>query len=140
MKTTDTLISQGLIESTIQQHTENVAADPIKSWEKISTNIISIIGEGGFHSLYMRSLFLAKKTFPWLESGIYTQHTVDPFLALKVCYAGQAPAQVQKANFLLLITFTGVLTSLIGEQLTLGILRSAWGLHTPVSHQQGIKK
>jgi hypothetical protein len=137
---TDDLISQHLIASVIQQHTDNVAVDPIASWEQMATKIISIIGEGGFDSLYARSLFLAKASFPWLESGIYTPQTPAPFLALKASYAGQAPEQVSAANFLLLVTFTGVLTSLIGEQLTLSILRSAWSLHTPVSYQQGIQK
>ena len=137
---TDYLISQHLIESVIRQHTEKVAVDPVISWEQMAVKIISIIGEGGFASLYSRSLFLSKASFPWLETGIYTAHTPSPFLALKACYARQAQEQVQEANFLLLITFSGVLSSLIGEQLTLSILRSAWSLHTPVSHQQGIKK
>lgn len=140
MKKTANLISQGQIKRVIQQHTDGFAVDPIASWEQIATKIISIIGEGGFNSLYTRSLFLAKASFPWLNSGLYTPNTLDPFIALREAYAVQAPEQVKQANLLLLITFTGVLISLIGEQLTLSILRSAWRLHTPVSHQQGILK
>ncbi len=39
----------------------------------------------------------------------------------------QTPTQISEANSLLLITFTDILASLIGEQLTTTILRSAWG-------------
>jgi hypothetical protein len=137
---TDKLISKHLIESVIQQQTNKIAADPIESWEQMATKIISIIGEGGFDSIYARSLFLAKATFPWLESASYTPQTATPFLELKKSFAGQAPTQSQAANLLLLITFTGILTSLIGEQLTLTLLRSAWDLHTPVLHPQGFQK
>jgi hypothetical protein len=137
---TDKLISLHLIEDIIRQHTDQVAVDPVILWEKLAVNIISIIGEGGFGSLYARSLFLTKATFPWLESGIYTPQTSAPFLWLKACYAGQTPEHAKEANFLFLVTFTDVLSSLIGEQLTLSILRSAWSFHAPVSHRQGIKK
>ena len=40
---------------------------------------------------------------------------------------GQTPVQASEANSLLLITFTDILASLIGEQLTTRILCSAWG-------------
>jgi hypothetical protein len=49
------------------------------------------------------------------------------FAELKVRLAEQTPAQASAASRLLLITFTDILASLIGEQLTTSILRSAWG-------------
>ena len=39
----------------------------------------------------------------------------------------QSSAQASAANSLLLINFANILASLIGEQLTTSILRSAWG-------------
>ncbi len=42
-------------------------------------------------------------------------------------FEGHTPAQASEANRLLLITFTDILSSLIGEELTTSILRSAWG-------------
>jgi hypothetical protein len=39
----------------------------------------------------------------------------------------QTPAQAGAANRLLLITFTDIMASLIGEALTTRILSSAWG-------------
>lgn len=48
---------------------------------------------------------------------------------------GQAPAQASEANSLLMITFTDILASLIGEQLTTSILRLAWGAAEPLAGQ-----
>jgi hypothetical protein len=54
-------------------------------------------------------------------------HNDYRFAELKMCMAGQTPAQAGAANRLLLITFTDILASLIGEHLTTSIMRSAWG-------------
>jgi hypothetical protein len=121
-----------MIESIIRQQSEMIDVNPIDSWEQMATEIISIVGEGGFASLYTRSLLLSKASFPWLESGINTAQNPAYFHALKETYAVQQPGQVKAANRLLLTTFTGILQSLIGEQLTLSILRSAWKSNVPV--------
>ena len=96
-------------------------------WEKLATEIISIVGEGGFNSLYARSVFLTQSTFSWLATGSSSPHNDYRFAELKMCLAEQTSAQAGAANRLLLITFTDILASLIGEQLTTSILRSAWG-------------
>jgi dolichol kinase len=46
---------------------------------------------------------------------------------LRTHLADQTPAHARAANSLLLTSFTDILASLIGEQLTASILRSAWG-------------
>lgn len=129
---TDNLVSQPLIESIIWQQSETIAIDPIEAWEQMATEIISIVGEGGFSSLFTRSLYISKASFPWLEAGINPDPPPTYFHELQATYAAQPPEQVKAANSLLLSTFTDILKSLIGEQLTLNILRSAWKLDTPV--------
>ena len=42
-------------------------------------------------------------------------------------FEGKTAGQASEANNLLLITFTDILASLIGEKLTTTILYSAWG-------------
>lgn len=108
-------------------HTDKVADAAIDSWEKLATEIISIVGEGGFNSLYARSVFLTQPTYPWLATGSSSPHNDYRFAELKMCLAGQTPAQAGAANRLLLVTFTDILAALIGEQLTTSIMRSAWG-------------
>ena len=108
-------------------HPENVVDAAIKLWEQMATEIISIVGESGFNSLYSRSIFLTQSTFPWVAASTQSPLTNQRFAELKMNFEGQTPAQAIEANSLLLITFTDILASLIGEQLTNTILRSAWG-------------
>lgn len=125
METSD-LPRHQLIVSLTERHPEEVTDAAINLWEQMATQIISLVGEGGFNSLYARSLVLALSTFPWLEASALSPRTDHRFAALKMCLEGQTSAQASAANTLLLITFTDIVASLIGEQLTTSILRSAW--------------
>ena len=126
METSD-LLRQQIIKSLMAQQPEKVADAAINLWEQMATQIISIVGKGGFNSLYARSVFLTQSTFPWLAASSLSPQTDCRFAELKMSFEGQTPAQASEANSLLLITFTGILASLIGEQLTTSILRLAWG-------------
>jgi len=126
MHTSDMLRHQK-IENLMAQHTENIADAAIKLWEPMAMQITSIVGEGGFNSLYVRSVFLTRLKFPWLAAGPLPPQADQSFAELRMSLEGQAPEQAGAANCLLLITFTDILASLIGEQLTINILRSAWG-------------
>jgi hypothetical protein len=116
-----------LIERLMAQHPEKVADAAINLWEQMATQIISIVGEDGFNSLYARSVFLAQPTFPWLTTSSLSQQNDQRFAELKKGLEGQTPSQAREANSLLLLTFTGILAALIGEPLTTRILGSAWG-------------
>ena len=109
------------------QHPEKVADAAIGLWEQMATQIISIVGEGGFNALYARSVFLTQSSFLWLAASALSPPTDQRFAKLKTSLAGQIPEQASAANNLLLITFTDILATLIGEQMTNNILRSAWG-------------
>jgi len=109
------------------QHKDKVADAAIGLWEQMATQIISIVGEDGFNSLYARSIFLAQPKFPWLAANSLSPQTDQRFAELKKRLEGQTPSQAREANSLLLLTFTGILATLIGEPLTIRILRSAWG-------------
>lgn len=123
---TGSLLRHRIIKSLMAQHTEKAADAAINLWEQMATQIISIVGEGGFNSLYARSAFLTQSTFLWLAASPLLPQNDHRFAKLKMSFEGQTPAQVIEANSLLLITFTDILASLIGEQLTTSILRSAW--------------
>ena len=126
METSD-LLRRQIIKSLMAQHPEKVADAAINLWVQLATQIISIAGKGGFSSLYARSVFLTQSTFPWLAASSLSPQTDCRFAELKKSFEGQPPAQASEANSLLLITFTGILASLIGEQLTTSILRLDWG-------------
>lgn len=126
MATSDLLRHQK-INSLMAQPPEKVAGAAIDLWGKMATQIISIVGEGGFNSLYARSVFLTQSSFPWLAAADLSSRQDWRFAQLKTSLAEQTPAQASAANSLLLITFTDILATLIGEPLTTSILRSAWG-------------
>ena len=115
------------IERLTAPRTEQVADAAIHLWETMAGQVISIVGDGGFASLYARSVFLTQSTFPWVASGSVAPAGHHRFANLRTSFEGQGPAQVSQANRLLLVTFTDILASLIGEPLTTSILRLAWG-------------
>lgn len=124
---TNSLLRHNIIKDRIARNPEKFVDVAIKFWEQMAIEITSIIGESGFNSLYSRSIFLTQSTFPWVSASSKSPLIDQRFAELKKDLEGQAPAQASEANYLLLITFTDILASLIGEQLTTTILSSAWG-------------
>jgi len=120
------LLRHQMIESLATPPPEKGADAAMMLWEQMATKLISIVGEGGFHSLYARSLHIAQARFPWLAAETLPTQTDQRLVQLKKCFEAQTPEQASAANNLLLITFTDILASLIGEALTTSILRSAW--------------
>lgn len=117
-----------MIRNASTQRPEAVAAAAIDVWQKLAHQLISIIGEGGFQSLYARSLHLTSSTFPWIAESHASQTDSDSrFVNLKINLEGRDPAEAGEASIALLITFIDILALLIGELLTTSILRSAWG-------------
>ena len=108
------------------QTTDQVADAAFFLWEQMAIHIIAIVGDGGFNSLYARSLFLTKPRYPWLAGQAEAVQTWPRLEELKNSFEGQTPAQIREANALLLMTFTDILVTLIGEQLTTRLLNSAW--------------
>lgn len=121
------LLRQQIIANLMAQQPENIADAAMDHWEKLADEIISIVGEAGFVSLYERSVHLAQSTFPWLPPGSSPPQTQHRFAEFRTRLADQTPAHARAAHSLLLTLFTDILASLIGEQLTASILRSAWG-------------
>ena len=123
---TSELQRRQLIEHLLTQYAQMNAADAVSLWEPMAAQIVGIIGEGGFNSLYARSLFLSQNTFPWLAACALSAQEARRFVQLQTCFESQTSAQIRAANAHLLITFTNTLAGLIGDQLTTHILRSAW--------------
>lgn len=99
----------------------------ISLWERLASELISIIGEGGFQSLYARSVHLARAAFPWIVPT-HSGADADPrFADLRMSLEGRDFTEAGEASIALLITFIDILALLIGEHLTTSILRSAWG-------------
>lgn len=121
------MLRRQVTDSLMALHSPAGVDGAIQLWELLATHIVSILGEDGFDSLYTRSLFLAQPEFPWIDARLAASKATSRFGGLKRFLKKQTPDQVNKANETLLHTFIGIMASLIGDELTIGILRSAWG-------------
>jgi hypothetical protein len=99
------LLRHQIVKRRMTQPTGKVADATIDLWELMATQIISIVGEGGFNSLYVHSVFLTRSTFPWLTAVPLSPQTDHRFAELKISLEGQSPEQASTANSLLLINF-----------------------------------
>jgi hypothetical protein len=138
MQTSDLLRHQ-LIKSLTVQRDEKGTDAAVDLWTQMAVQLISIIGAGGFDSLYARSVFLSQSTYPWLAARSESPQTDHQFADLKTSLQAQSPTLAREANCLLLITITDILASMIGERLTTRILRSAWGQDTHATSHKELK-
>ena len=112
MTVTGNRVRHQMINSVMTQCTEVDAA--IKLWEQMATQLVALVGEDGFNSLYARSVFLSQSTFPCLTANSLPPQTDHRLANLKTSLEGQTSDQVVEACSFLLITFTDILASLIG--------------------------
>lgn len=93
----------------------------------MATELISIIGEGGFDSLYQRSVHLVQQAYQCLAPCLQAGSVEHRFAGLRASLEKDPSPLMNEASRELLITFTDILAKLVGEELTTGILRRAWG-------------
>lgn len=116
-----------MIRQAVMKRPDAIVNTTIQLWEQLAAELISIIGEGGFQSLYARSLHLTSATYPWIVPGQPWQSGESRFAGLQKSLEGRDAAQASEAGIALLTTFVDILATLIGELLTTNMLRSAWG-------------
>lgn len=107
----------------------SVADASVGLWLRLAAGLVLLIGDGGFLPLYRRSVQLSAASFPWLQpvSGEALLASDDTrFAGLKRSFDAQDADQASQASAFLLNTFIDMLARLIGETLTIEILRSAW--------------
>lgn len=119
------MISQNPINILLQACPDDELADLVQNlWGLLAVEIISLVGKDGYDALYSRAVFLAKKTLKESERH-ETSGQETPFLDVASTYTSSA-AQIRDNNTQLLMVFTGLLSTLIGDQLTARLLDVAW--------------
>ena len=129
MKTIDQLLHQ-ISEAALARQPGTVADAITHLWRKLAPELIPIIGERGFETLYSRSVRLACVQYPWMKQGGEELPDNNDFSQLRQCLQTQDDAQASQASMALFTIFFDTLASLIGEALTKHLLRSAWGQET----------
>ena len=97
--------------------------------ELLANGLIGIIGEQGFETLLYRAVHRVNLDYPWMMFDPRARPADPEFNQLRRCFDGQDLAQAYAASILLFNTFMDILTLLIGEHLTMLILRAALGRH-----------
>lgn len=129
----DTARHRSIQRLVVPQPGVSVADVSIGLWVRLAAELVLLIGDGGFVPLYIRSVHLSAASFPWLRpiSEVAPLASGDSrFSGLKRSLDGQEAGEASQASAVLLNTFIDMLARLIGETLTIGILRSAWA-NTP---------
>lgn len=116
-----------LLSRAILRRPEAVVDITVSLWERLAVELVSLIGDGGFQSVYHRSGMLAAGRYPWLVLDSPAHRSEFQFAALRRSLEGRDPTEAGEASVALLSTFLDILTSLIGELLMTNLLHSAWG-------------
>lgn len=103
-----------------------VAEATIGTWRQMDSLLAPVIGTQGVDVIFRRALYLTSKTFPWLASGEEYGESAVLLASLQARLENRSAADVAEAGCSLLVCFTELLTTLIGEALTGRVLGSVW--------------
>lgn len=113
-----------------------IAEATIEIWHQVADQLIPVIGAGGFDVLFNRSLHLTCTAFPWLTILGDKRDRTALLANIKARLAGGETNHAIEASYTLLVTFTELLSTLIGESLTQRLLNPVWALPSPTSAQE----
>ena len=94
------------------------------TWRLMAAQLVPVIGARGLEVLFDRAVRMTGATFPWLAVGGGRGEGLLPGVAERL--ACQKPAEAAEASYTLFLTFTELLTTLIGESLTARLLTPVW--------------
>jgi hypothetical protein len=118
-----------LIGRALARDPDAIVNTSISLLELLANELIGIIGEQGFETLLYRAVHRVHLDYAWMMFDPRARPADPEFNLLRRCFERQDPAQAAAASTLLFNTFTDILTLLIGEHLTMLILRAAFGRH-----------
>jgi hypothetical protein len=99
-----------------------VAAE--QACETLRLHLSKLVGQAGFHALMLRALTLTKAEFSWLE-GVQAD-TEGSLKGLQEAAGRRDAAEATEGSAAVLAHLLGLLVRLIGEALTLRLVRDAW--------------
>ena len=103
-----------------------LAAAAQRAYDDLAQVSAPLIGQVGVDALTGRTLYLAQQKYPWLGHTREPEQWKGPFAQIVFCLERQDPAVASEAAGAVFATLTGLLGTLIGEPLTVRLLRKAW--------------
>lgn len=92
--------------------------------EKLRLHLATFMGQTGVHTLLARSLALAVAEVPWLRA--VRTGADDPLEGVAQLQAQLDPDEFLEGQVVLLAQLLGLLAALIGDSLTLRLVREIW--------------
>jgi hypothetical protein len=134
------LISRLLaLEAPAQRSTDAVADRAVWLWERLANQLIPLIGQMGFESLYARAVHFSQSECRGIsiyrlgqETG-FLQKLREDLLCLEYDIAARCVT-------VLLTRFIELVAAMIGEALTGHILQSAWDEHSARCGTRGVSE
>lgn len=142
MSKTDRKLFQETIRTTLANRAGSaadasaVAAATLSTWHEMAAKLEPVIGARGVEVLFIRALHLTRAAFPWL--AIAETQTESAALQVKTQLAEQKIHAATEAAYTLLVTFTELLSTLIGESLTEQLLSPVWVPSSRVSKKETV--
>ena len=103
-----------------------IAGATLSTWHQVADRLAPVIGVQGVNVLFSRTLHLTSATFPWLANAGDRGSNAAQLATLEARLAGCRLEVAREASCALLVTFTELLTTLIGEPLTGRLLSPVW--------------
>lgn len=97
----------------------------LQQWLRLAAQLSPLVGENGFAALYTRTIRLVRPQFPWLSASPSGTSIAQLLEVLMGDLQRVEPDIAECAHVGLLDTFTKLLSTLIGEALTIRLLDSA---------------
>jgi hypothetical protein len=142
MPTADSKLLRDAIRAALARHAGHVpdahttAEAMAATWRLVAVQLAPVIGARGLDVLFSRALQQTTAAFPWLAVAVDRGGSDSPLPSLMLCLAGQHTVTAEEASYTLLLTFTNLLSTLIGEPLTERLLAPVWARPSPSSRQE----
>ena len=114
-----------------------IADATLNTWRQVAVRLVPVIGVRGVDALFNRSLHVTSRTYPWLASDESDENVTVLLSGLRARIATRESAEAAEACHALLLNFTELLASLIGDSLTKRLLVSVWVPTSAKSEQEG---
>jgi hypothetical protein len=130
-RTLSTRAGEGCDAPTMAEITVNVCRD-------VAARLVVVLGQRGVDVLFRRSIHLSSAQFSWL--AMREENGADDVVLVRLgeVLARQEVTVAAEASYTLLVTFTELLATLIGESLTETLLSSVWVPASPSTDQENV--
>ena len=113
------------------QDTNIAAKNLILILNRMSIQLEPLIGVQGVEVLFNRALYLSSKELTWIETSVDLDK-VNLIASIAKQLESVEMHEASKAGYTILMIFTKLLITLIGESLTIRLLEPVWTIESPL--------